>query len=87
MIREAKRLHKGGLTYKRMHELGLEYRSLAHFLQKEITRAELEAEILSDNWRYARKQIGYWKRNKDIKWFDPKDAAKIEKRVRVWLKN
>ena len=86
MIQEAKRLHKSGLSYKRMNELGLEYRSLARLLQKKITRLQLEQEVISDNWRYARKQLGYWKRNKDIVWFDPKATTKIEKRVRVWLK-
>ena len=86
MVAEAKRLHRVGLTYKRMHELGLEYRSLARLLQKKITREQFEKELQSDIWRYARKQLGYWKRNEDIIWFDPKDAAKIEKRIRVWLK-
>jgi tRNA dimethylallyltransferase len=85
MVQEAKQLHKNGLSYKRMEELGLEYRSLARLLQKKITRTEFESELRSDIWRYARKQIGYWKRNKDITWFDPKDATKIEKRVGMWL--
>ena len=86
MVAEAKRLHRVGLTYKRMHELGLEYRSLARLLQKKITREQFEKELQSDIWRYARKQLSYWKRNKEIKWFDPKAVAKIEKRVRGWLK-
>ena len=86
MIREAKTLHKKGLTYKRMGELGLEYRSLARLLQKKITRAELEKELQIDIWRYARKQIGYWKRNKDIAWHDPRNTSKIEKTVRSWLR-
>ncbi|MEK7093050.1 MAG: tRNA (adenosine(37)-N6)-dimethylallyltransferase MiaA [Patescibacteria group bacterium] len=86
MIREAGQLHAKGLSYKRMHELGLEYRSLARLLQKKITPAELEKELQSDIWRYARKQIGYWKRNKEIKWFDPKATGKIEKRVRAWIR-
>ena len=86
MITEARRLHSAGLSYKRMNELGLEYRSLALFLQKKITRAELEAELQGAIWKYAKRQITYWKRNKDIKWFDPKGATNIEKRVRTWLK-
>ncbi len=84
MVREAKRLHKAGLSYKRMRELGLEYRSLARHLQGVITLAEMEKELQSDIWRYARKQIGYWKRNKDIRWFDPK-SKKIVPLVKRWL--
>ncbi len=40
MIKEAKNLHKNGLTFKRMEELGLEYRYLARLLQKKITRPQ-----------------------------------------------
>ncbi len=86
MVREARQLHAGGLSYKRMKELGLEYRSLARFLQKEITRKQLESELQSDIWRYARKQIGYWKRNKDIQWFSPKQSKKIVATVAKWKK-
>lgn len=85
MVNEAKRLHAAGLSYKRMNELGLEYRSLARLLQKKISGSDLDTELQSDIWRYARKQIGYWKRNKDIRWFDPK-SKKIESFVRSWLK-
>lgn len=87
MVREATRLHAAGLSYKRMEELGLEYRSLARLLQKKITRTEMEKELQSDIWRYARKQIGYWKRNDAIKWFDPKKRSAISKVVREWLRD
>ena len=85
MVKESEQLRKAGLTYKRMNELGLEYRSLAKVLQKKIGIAEMEAELRSDIWRYARKQIGYWKRNKNIVWFDPRKNSQIEKAVRTWL--
>lgn len=86
MIAEAKRLHAGGLSYKRMEELGLEYRSLSRFLKKQISRKELELELQSDIWHYARKQVGYWKRNVDIKWFKPNDSKKIKAAVSRWEK-
>ena len=86
MIREARGLRKSGLSYKRMEELGLEYRSLSRHLRGFISRKELERELQSDIWRYARKQIGYWKRNKLIKWFDPKNRAKIILHVEKSLK-
>lgn len=87
MIAEAKHLHESGLSYKRMEELGLEYRSLARFLQKEISRAELEAELLRDISRYAKKQMVYWKRNKDITWFKPNQGAVMKRRVSAWLRS
>jgi tRNA dimethylallyltransferase len=87
MVKEAVRLHAEGLSYKRMRELGLEYRSLARFLQKEITREQLETELRGDIRRYARKQRSYWKRNKDIRWFDPKQTKKIAMTVAKWKKS
>ncbi|HUO56027.1 MAG TPA: tRNA (adenosine(37)-N6)-dimethylallyltransferase MiaA [Candidatus Paceibacterota bacterium] len=85
MIAEAMHLHAKGLSYKRMLELGLEYRYLALFLQKKISRQELETQLYSAIRRYARKQIGYWKRNKEIVWFRPKQSVDIAKLVKVWL--
>ncbi|HWP61763.1 MAG TPA: tRNA (adenosine(37)-N6)-dimethylallyltransferase MiaA [Candidatus Paceibacterota bacterium] len=79
MITEAKRLHRRGLSYKRMQELGLEYRSLARFLQKKISRIELEQELQSAIWRYTRKQLMYWRRNPDIRWSS--NAVEAKKRV------
>ncbi len=84
MIAEAKRLHMQGLSYKRMIELGLEYRYLAYFLQKKISRQELESQLYTAIRRYARKQIGYWKRNTDIEWFEPTALREIQKRIHKW---
>jgi tRNA dimethylallyltransferase len=85
MVAEAKRLKKSGVSYKRMRELGLEYRSLADLLEKKITTEQFVATLFSEIRRYARKQTGYWNRNGDIIWFDPKDTKKIESLVRTWL--
>lgn len=41
MLAEATRLHKNGLTWKRMEALGLEYRFMALYLQNKLTRAEM----------------------------------------------
>ncbi|HVU75544.1 MAG TPA: tRNA (adenosine(37)-N6)-dimethylallyltransferase MiaA [Candidatus Paceibacterota bacterium] len=86
MLAEAKRLHRDRLSYKRMEALGLEYRSLARHLQGIITRKEMEQELRSDIWRYAKKQIGYWKRNAAIAWYPPKLARDIERKAEQWLK-
>lgn len=86
MVAEAKKLHSQGLSYARMRELGLEYRSLARFLEKEIDRATLEKELQSDIWRYARKQLGYWKRNTHIRWFKPGDK-RLASIISTWLKD
>lgn len=86
MIAEARRLHRSGLSYKRMHELGLEYRSLARFLKGEITRAELETELQYAIWHYAKRQMTYWRRNKSIHWCNPHESAAIFEVVENWKK-
>ena len=75
MVAEAKRLHKSDLSYKRMEGLGLEYRSLARYLQGKITREQIAEELQRDIRRYAKHQIKYWKQNKDIVWIDFKDKV------------
>jgi tRNA dimethylallyltransferase len=86
MIAEAKRLHADGLSYKRMSELGLEYRSLASFLQKKVSREEFERELYAAIRRYAHKQMGYWKRNNDIKWFPSSASRELMKTVQAFMK-
>ena len=68
MIREAKKLHEGGLSYKRMEELGLEYRYLALLLQKKLTKQEFEVQLERAIRQYAKRQARWFRRNKDIRW-------------------
>jgi tRNA dimethylallyltransferase len=68
MIAEAKRLHASGLSYKRMEELGLEYRYLARYLQGKLSRERMEEELLREIRRYAKRQMRWFKRNLDIHW-------------------
>ena len=75
MVAEAERLHATGLSYKRMEELGLEYRSLARYLQKKISKDELGKAIEQGNWQYAKRQMRWFKRNKDIHWVRSKAEA------------
>ncbi len=85
MVAEAKRLHAAGLSYKRMEELGLEYRFLARLLQGKVTRSQMVEELNRTIRKYAIRQTRYWKRNKDIKWFEPK-SRKIRSVIRTWLR-
>lgn len=71
MVHEAKKLHADGLSYKRMEQLGLEYRYLALLLQKKITKDEMLTQLESRIWDYSRRQLRYWKRNTEIVWRKP----------------
>ena len=86
MVSEGKRLHAQGLSYKRMEELGLEYRAVASLLQGKTARAQMTDELARDIRRYAKRQITYWKRNKDIRWFKNPRTPLISKEIKGWLK-
>jgi tRNA dimethylallyltransferase len=79
MIKEAKRLHADGLSYKRMYDLGLEYRSLSRLLQKKISKKEMVNELFKATVKYSKRQETWFKRNKKIKWFEPKATKEINR--------
>ena len=90
MVAEAKRLHAppagGGLSWKRMEELGLEYRYLALFLQKRITREEMLQRLDTEIWHYARRQMTWFKRDKEIVWAAKSDIQELTPRIKTFLK-
>ena len=75
MIAEAKRLHKQGLSYKRMAELGLEYHYLALLLQNKITKQEFEVQLERAIGQYTKRKMRWFKRNKDVRWVSGKAEA------------
>ncbi|MEQ1500223.1 MAG: tRNA (adenosine(37)-N6)-dimethylallyltransferase MiaA [Parcubacteria group bacterium] len=85
MITEAENLHKHGLSFERMRELGLEYRFLADYLDKKITKDEMVKKLNTEIWHYAKRQMTWFKRDKKIKWFTPTQNKSIEKEVKAFL--
>lgn len=86
MIAEVKNLHTQGLSWKRMEALGLEYRYIARHLQKKLTETELFGKLETEIWRYSKRQITWFKRDKKIQWFNPKETSAIEQTVENFLK-
>ncbi len=86
LIKETKNLRESlGLSWKRIDELGLEYRIVGKFLRKEILRGEMEQEMKNKLWQYAKKQKTWFKRDKKIEWFALSETEKAEKRVKEFL--
>lgn len=77
MVKEAENLHKNGLSWKRMDELGLEYRYLALYLQNKVSLEETKNKLETEIWRYAKRQMTWFKRDKRIRWFDANNKAGI----------
>ncbi len=68
MVSEVRKLHEDSLSWRRLEELGLEYRYVAQYLQKKISREEMLSKIKTESWRYAKRQMQWFKRDKEIKW-------------------
>ncbi len=81
LVAETKKLHAAppvgeGLSWKRIGEFGFEYRLPTLYLQKKITRKELEEQLKKENWRYAKRQITWWKYHQDICWISTFQEAR-----------
>lgn len=85
MVAEATRLHARGLSWKRMKELGLDYRILAEFMTRKIPREELGGRIATENYHYAKRQMTWFKRDHTIIWFSPKDREKVYAEIKKFL--
>ncbi len=79
MIIEAKRLHKNGLSFKRMRQFGLEYGLLADLLQKKLSVEEFKTRLAFDIWHYVKRQRAWFKRRDDVNWINPNKKTDIKK--------
>jgi len=89
LIKEVKKLHRKDLSYKRMLELGLEYKYLALFLQKKLSKEQMIEDLYKAIWQFAKRQNTWFKRDKEIIWINPSnknDLNKIEKMTKEFLK-
>lgn len=86
MKKEVKKLKKTGLSFKRMEELGLEYRNLSLLEQKKITESEFIDKLFMEIWHFAKRQRTWFKRNKNINWFINPKYAEIKNLTSLFLK-
>ena len=88
MIKEAERLHKKGLSFKRMKRLGLEYGVLADYLSRKIKDLEQLKKIMQTKiHQYAKRQITWFKKEPKVFWFDITDRnwlQRVEKLASDW---
>lgn len=88
MIEEANRLKKMGLSLTRMRQLGLEYGVLADYLEGKIqSKADLIRIMQGKIHGYVRRQLTWFKKEKNVNWFDISrrdTVSKLEKLVGIW---
>jgi tRNA dimethylallyltransferase len=92
MVNEVKKLHKNGVSWKRLGELGLEYRFIALYLQKKITKQEMIDQLRIAIGQYAKRQITWFKKDESIIWLPPTNTANknlmdAKKIIEKFLKN
>ena len=85
MIEEVKSLQANGVTWERMAELGLEYRYIAKHLQGELSKEDMESELETKIKQFAKRQLTWLKRDKEIEWFKPENQADIFTRIENFL--
>jgi len=85
MLAEAEGLYRAGLSLERMCELGLEYRYMAKHLARELNHDEMVTQIELKTRKYAKRQMTWLKRDKEIEWFKPEDRTRIFHRVEHFL--
>lgn len=73
MLREIQKLHRNGVSWKRMEMLGLEYRYGALYLQGKLNKEEMLEKLNTEIWHYAKRQKTWFKRDKNTIWIDPRN--------------
>jgi tRNA dimethylallyltransferase len=76
MVKEAQKLRKQGLSWKKLESFGLEYKYLALYLQKKLTCEEMVSQLAFAIKHYSKRQMTWFRRNEKIHWLaKPVEAA------------
>lgn len=70
-------LNKKGIPWKRFLELGFEQRYTTLFLRGKISEKEMLSRLLTANMNYTKRQMRWFKRDSEIKWFNPENHSQI----------
>jgi tRNA dimethylallyltransferase len=85
MIQEIKKLRANGVSWQRLHDLGLEYRWVGEFLHEHISAAEMLSGLEQAIRQYSKRQMTWFKRNKEINWI--KSSGEAMRLGRVFLQS
>lgn len=85
LLSEVKNLHKKGLSWKRMAEIGLEYKIVSLFLQNKISKSDMILRMQTETYQYAKRQMTWFKKDKNIVWFTPDEVEVIPTKISAIL--
>jgi len=75
MVGEVKRLHDLGVSWKRLDDFGLEYRYISRYLRGVLTKSETIQELEKEIVRYSKRQITWFKKDKNVRWLSGEEKA------------
>lgn len=81
LVAETRKLRKNGLSWKRINELGLEYRTSGAYIRAELSKEKMIEKMQRELRQYTKRQMRWFKRNKYIKWFSPTQYRSIENTI------
>ncbi|XKT75098.1 MAG: tRNA (adenosine(37)-N6)-dimethylallyltransferase MiaA [Patescibacteria group bacterium UBA2103] len=83
LVEEVKKIRER-VGDEKINSFGLEYRVVRDFLDKKINETELKEKLIVELMQYAKRQMTWFKRNKDIIWEERKN---LEKEVEIFLRS
>ncbi|MEN9920171.1 MAG: hypothetical protein RL538_64 [Candidatus Parcubacteria bacterium] len=86
MIKEVENLVAQGVSYERLDDLGLEYRYIGQYLQKQLTYDEMVNQLETKIRQYAKRQLTWLKRDAEIEWYSASNHPAIFSRLEDFLK-
>jgi tRNA dimethylallyltransferase len=75
LLKEIKNLKKKGVSERRLKELGFEYSN------------PTKERVIAETLKYAKRQITWFKRDKEIKWFTPSEIEGVDASKKIPLKD
>jgi tRNA dimethylallyltransferase len=76
MIKEVQKLHRQGLSWKKLKSFGLEYKYISLFLEKKITKEQMVEQLSFAIKHYARRQMTWFRKNESVCWVNSLNDAK-----------
>ncbi len=83
LINELKKLRAGGVSVKRIAQIGLTYAIANQYLQKLISKKEMSDRIKTAEYQFSKRQMTWFKKDPRINWVNSKTAA--DKLVKKFL--
>lgn len=86
LVNEVKMLKDRGLTKKHVSMQGLGYKEILAYLDNEITLDEAIYIIKRDTRHFAKRQLTWFKREKDVTWINKEDFNFDDKKILEYMK-